>query len=826
MAEDQKHFQYAQVLVDLDAKALDRRTFSYAIPEGLEDAIEIGTPVSVPFGRMKVITGYIVGFTNFVEPGIRVKEITDILDDEPLFDLTYLEFLDWIAQYYATSLVTVLSAALPASLIEKTKRQVILESIPITSEYAYQLSRPAQKILAFLKERPQGKGVRVRYVASQTGLPLKLVNQTLYKFRQEGIVQIKSETSGVTKQKTVKWLRMGDVGSSEVLTKRQSEVLNRLLQTQKSEMLLKDASVLAQTSTTVIQKLAESGFVEIFEAPQFRDRDPLAFYHKTAKLDELMLNSEQSRAAKLVLDSENGSQHLLYGITGSGKTEVYLALTEATLAVGKSVMILVPEISLTSHIAKRFIQRFGLEQMALWHSHLSAGEKVDAWRRIHRGELKIVIGARSAIFAPVQNLGLIVMDEAHEGSFKQDSPAPRYHARTLAEALTKRTGAKLVLGSATPDIETFYRTQQENRILTLTQRYGGRSLAKVTIVDMHEERSLGLSSPLSTELRLALDGTLRAQEQAIILLNRRGFYTVIICDECDEVFQCPHCAVALTYHRFRDQVRCHYCGHESHKPQFCPHCASTHLSFTGTGTQRLEEEITTSFPDARILRLDSDVLKKKFAHREILEAFGNHEADILIGTQMVAKGLDIPNVTLVGVVSADTTFSLPDYKATERGFQLLTQVAGRSGRGDKPGRVIIQSLQPNHPVILRAKEQDYNGFYEDELLRRQEFDFPPYSQLFRIIVSCPDEFRARNFLKAVTIGLQQVLTESTLGETVTILGPAPCVIPRIQGRYRYHLMIKNKYGELAHQLITRYYLQVEPPEDVNFLLDVDAQSFL
>lgn len=827
MSKTSEAFQYAQVLVDLDAKSLDRRTFSYGIPEGLEDAIEIGTPVSVPFGRMKLITGYVVGFTNYVDAGIRIKDIVDILDDEPLFDLAYLEFLDWIARYYATPLMTVLSAALPSSMIQKTRREVFLEPQAISPEYAYQLPRPSQKILAFLKERPPGKGVRVRYVASQTGLPLKLVNQSLYKLRQDGIVRLQSETSNRMKQKMMKWVRLLSAQQTDMLSKRQSEVFQRLNQSMTSEAIpLTDASVMAQTTTTTLQKLADYGVIEIFEAPQYRDKDSLIYYEKLKRREILELNNEQQRAVDAVLKAEPGSQHLLYGITGSGKTEVYLVLTEAMLAQGKSVLVLVPEISLTSHIAKRFIERFGLEQIALWHSQLSAGEKVDTWRRIHRGELKIVIGARSAIFTPIQDLGLIVMDEEHEGSFKQESPTPRYHAKTLAVELAKRTQSHLLLGSATPDIESFRQATENGCLLTLTQRYGGRSLADVKVVDMRQVKLEGYSGVLSPDLKMAIQETLSAREQVIILLNRRGFYTLITCNECDHVFQCPHCSVALTYHRFREQVRCHYCGFENHKPQFCPHCASADLSFMGLGTQRLEEEVADAFPDARVLRLDSDVMQKKFAHRDIFEAFAAHEADILIGTQMVAKGLDIPNVTLVGVVGADSAFAMPDYKASERGFQLLTQVAGRSGRGDKPGRVVVQSLQPSHPVIQRAKAQDYEGFYEDELLNRQELNFPPYSQLFRMIVSCPDEFRARNFIKGVAINLQQILTEATLDEAVTLLGPAPCVITRIQGRYRYHIMVKNQYGPVAHELITRFYTQVEAPEDIHFLLDVDAQSFL
>jgi primosomal protein N' (replication factor Y) len=815
------------VLVDLDARSLDRRTFSYRIPEGMEESIDIGTPVSVPFGRMKRLTGYVVGFTNYVEPGIRVKDIIDILDEEPLFDLEYLNFLDWTAQYYATPLIQVISAALPTSLVAQTRREVVLDPLALKSQNTYALSRPAQQILAFLRERPQGKGVRVRYVASQTGLPLKLVNQTLYKLKQDGFVSIQNLTKNKVGAKVQRWIRLVPDAPQDALTKRQKDVITALAASNETEWLLADAALLAQTTPATLQKMASLGVMEVFESTVNRARDPLSVYEAVTRSEPFTLNDEQCRVRDVVMASDEGSEHVMFGITGSGKTEVYIALTQAMLKQGKSVLVMVPEISLTSHIAKRFIQKFGLEHIALWHSQLAAGEKVDTWRRVHNGELKIVIGARSAIFTPMNSLGLIIMDEFHEGSFKQDSPAPRYNAQTLAGELRRRSGAKLLLGSATPDIETYYQAKKENRILTLTQRYGGRSLATVDVVDMRKRRQYGGSGgAISDALKDALVETVTAGQQAIILLNRRGFYTLITCKQCEEVFQCTECSVALTYHRYKDKIRCHYCGFEGDKPQYCPHCASFDLGFTGLGTQRLEDELQEALPHLRILRLDSDVMQKKFAHREVFEAFERHEADVLIGTQMVAKGLDVGNVTLVGVVSADLAFSLPDYKSAERGFQLLTQVAGRAGRGAKPGRVIIQTMSPDHPVVQRARNQDFLGFYDDEMLNRNACEFPPFSQLFRIIVSCTDEFKTRHFIEAATSKLRKQLEDAGFASQVSILGPAPCLIGRIQGRFRYHVMIKNRAGAEAHQLITSFYNSVETPEDINFLLDVDAQSFL
>lgn len=827
MLDIKTQYQYAQVLVDIDAKALDRRTFSYRIPEGLETVVDVGLPVLVPFGRMKQIAGYIVGFTNYVEPGIRVKDILDVLDESPLFDLEYLNFLDWVGQYYATQLMTVLSTALPSSVIQKTKREVFLTGEDLPSEQAYALSLPAKQVLTTLKDRQKKTGIGVRYLASATGLPLRVLNQALYKLKELGVVTMQSRTTGAMKGKTVSWVQVIKDADTSGLTPRQTALWESLNAYESDFILTSQAIDLAKTTKATLQKLAQTSVIALHDLPEHRDQGLIEYYRKGKSIDDLTLNDEQQVAVHAVLKDETPEPHLLYGVTGAGKTEVYMALTQAMVKQGKTVLILVPEISLTSHIAKRFIERFGTEQLTLWHSQLSAGEKVDAWRRINQGDLKIVIGARSAIFAPMKNLGLIVMDEEHEGSYKQDSPAPRYHAKTLAIELAKRSGARLLLGSATPDIETYYAALNSNRILTLKNRFGGRKMAAVDVVDMRQAKSASnAGSMVSATLEQALAHTIEKGEQAILLLNRRGFYTLIICNNCQYVFECPHCSVAVTYHRFKNNVRCHYCGYEAQKPQFCTQCASFDLTFTGLGTQRLEESIKESLPEARLLRLDSDVMTKKFAHRDIFEAFGAHEADILMGTQMVAKGLDVPNVTLVGVIGADTAFSLPDYKASERGFQLLTQVAGRSGRGEKPGRVLIQSLQPSHPVLLRAQDQDYLGFYEDEIARRQEFDFPPYSQLFRLIISCPDELRARHFAEAVTMNLRQILQEATLDPVVQILGPAPCVIARIQGRFRFHVMIKNKYGQVAHEIITQFYRQVQPPPEVNFLIDVDAQSFL
>lgn len=814
---------YAQILIDVDAKALDKRTFTYRIPEEFREEVHIGTPVLVSFGRMPHVTGFVVGFSDTVSHEFTVKEISEVLEDTPLFTLDYLQFLDWVSDYYATPLTQVISCALPSNLVQKTRKEVSLGPNIASTVELTQLSREAQRIMLYLKQRPQGSSVN--YLSSQVKLPNKALQKALSALKQLGFVRVETRVKDAQAARTVKQVRMleTDPDRMSAVTKRQRQILDYLI-AHDGVVLLKGLLESVETTLPTVQKLAVSGIIAIEEVSQVRD--PLTYYAEVARRNQFSLSPAQAAAVSTVLEGNPESPYLLYGVTGSGKTEVYLTLTERMLTQGKSVLMMVPEIALTSQISKRFIERFGIEHIALWHSNLSAGEKADTWRRVASGELRIVIGARSAIFTPLQDVGLIMLDEEHDGSFKQDSPAPRYDAKVLALELARRCGAKVVMGSATPDPVSFSQARKSNRLLALPERFGGRSMAAVELVDMKLERGHGNSGALSRRLKEEIGVNLETQQQTIILINRRGFYTLVTCVECEHTFMCPHCTVALTVHRAKRLVRCHYCGYEEPVPQFCPNCASGELTQTGTGSQRVEEEIFNLYPEARILRLDSDVMQRKEAYREIFETFSAGEADILVGTQMVAKGLDVPNVTLVGVVSADSSFYLPDYKSSERGFQLLTQVAGRAGRGEKAGRVIIQSVDPNHAVIQYAKEQDYQSFYQYEMASRQELSFPPFSQLFRFIVSGTDEFKTHHFIKAMGMNLLAGLEKEGLKDEIQLLGPAPCVISRIQGRFRYHALLKNLAGPAGHRLITRFYKSVTPPEEINFLLDVEPQSLL
>ncbi len=477
---------------------------------------------------------------------------------------------------------------------------------------------------------------------------------------------------------------------------------------------------------------------------------------------------------------------LLHGVTGSGKTEVYLQAIQKVLEEGKEAIMLVPEISLTPQMTERFRSRFG-EMVAVMHSGLSVGEKYDEWRKIQQGKVKVVVGARSAIFAPFTNIGLIILDEEHESTYKQED-SPRYHARDVAIWRSEFYKCPIILGSATPALESFARAKKGvYKLLSLKHRALHQALPTVFIADMREELRQGNRSMFSQSLIEAIRLRLEKKEQMVLFLNRRGYSSFVLCRDCGTVVQCPNCDISLTYHRTTEKLKCHYCGYEEHVPQICPQCQSDHIRYFGTGTQKVEEELYKLFPEARVLRMDVDTTKHKGAHEEILETFGAGQADILLGTQMIAKGLDFPNITLVGVLSADTSLHLPDYRAAERTFQLLTQVSGRAGRHDKLGEVIIQTYTPEHYAIELAKTQEYEPFYEREMFLRRRSNYPPYYFVALIQLSHEDVMMAAEYAGRVADWLR-----GNLSNQVAIIGPTTASIARLQNRYRYQCLIKYK----------------------------------
>ena len=517
---------------------------------------------------------------------------------------------------------------------------------------------------------------------------------------------------------------------------------------------------------------------------------------------------------------------MLHGITASGKTEVYFKLIDDVIKQGKNVLFLAPEIALASQLTKRLARKFGVKDVAIWHSSISDGEKYDVWKRLYNNEIKILAGARSAVFAPLQNIGLIIIDEEHESAYKQSNPAPRYDARTIAKKLSQYYQAPLILGSATPDISNYYYATNNNNLFQMLKRYNNAPMAKIKVINMQEYGRAAYKSIISKPLQTEITETLNNNKQVILLINRRGFSTYSQCKACGHVIECPNCAIPMIWHASDKKLKCHYCGQESSFPDECPNCGSDAIKNSGMGTQKIEMLVKELYPNANIERIDSDILTRKNAHIEVLNRFQKGEIDILVGTQMIAKGLDNPNVTLVGVISADASFNLPDFRAAERGFQLLTQVAGRAGRGEYKGDVIFQTYNPDFYALESAKEQNYEKFYNTEIAAREEFDYPPFSQIIRVIFSCENNFRAEKSAMEIAMRLNTMTDKFGFSEYLSVLGPSPCVIERLNGLYRFQIIIKNKLHEKGHSFVSKFFDKITMPKDIRLAIDVDPIDIL
>ena len=595
------------------------------------------------------------------------------------------------------------------------------------------------------------------------------------------------------------------------------------------EAMLKEGCMSKETVTGVLQ-ISASTMKSILQTGVIREETSQVYRNPVRqRLDgwqEVCLNDEQMNAVASIWQnaaicrehwSREQGMHLLYGITGSGKTEVYLRAAGPAMEAGKQVLLLVPEIALTAQIVKRFQAWFG-DEVAVAHSKLSQNERADVWYKMRTNSAKLLIGVRSAVFAPFSDLGLIIIDEEHESSYKQDE-RPNYHARTVALKRAQLSGIPVVLGSATPDLESFYKARQGTYThLRLLQRANGSMLPHVEIADMRLELQRGNKSVLSAALNDALLQTAVQGEQAIVLLNRRGFSTFVMCRDCGESIVCPHCAVALVYHSAGEAMRCHYCGNTAPIPDECPNCHSRRIRFFGTGTQKAEAEIA-ELPEIRILRMDQDSTVKKFAHEDILKSFSSGEYNVLLGTQMVAKGHDIPNVTLVGILSADSTLNLPDFRASERTFALLTQAAGRAGRGDRAGHVVLQTYDPDNPVIKLAATQDYDAFAASELEIRQELGYPPYTEILKITVLDKEEVRGSSLAQRIVNFLQTLQLEHPEQELL-VLGPFPAIVAKVRDLYRMNILVKCPQMEL----VKRALWNSEFKECRNVFFDVDPVS--
>ncbi|WP_394137030.1 primosomal protein N' [Cytobacillus oceanisediminis] len=764
----------ASVIVDVPAKQTDR-AFDYKIPGHLAGVIQPGMRVIVPFGPRK-IQGFVTGLKTESEFS-QLKSIAEPMDLNPVLNQELLSLGDWLTEKTLCYKISAYQAMLPAALKAKYEKKLVL------AEKADRVALP-EKVQTLFENTEA-----ITWDEAVKDGTLSLLQKEATNGNIDIIYQVKER---VKKKKVKQVFPAADRnGLAEYIEKlpanatKQKEVLEYFLQDDSPIEQKELFSFLGITSSTIkglIQKgLLGQKEVEIYRNP-FGDRE----FKRT---EPLPLTEEQRKAIIPILNSIEEKRHgtfLLYGVTGSGKTEVYLQSIQRVLQDGKEAIVLVPEISLTPQMVNRFKGRFG-DQVAVMHSGLSAGEKYDEWRKIQRKEVKVVVGARSAIFAPFENLGIVIIDEEHETSYKQEEN-PRYHARDVAIERAGKYKCPVVLGSATPSLESFARAHKGvYQLLSLPKRMNNQSLPSVEIIDMREELREGNRSMFSRVLLDKIKDRLEKKEQIVLFLNKRGHSSFVMCRDCGYVINCPHCDISLTYHRFNQQMKCHYCGYEASVPNTCPECESEHIRYFGTGTQKVEEELAKVLPEAKVIRMDVDTTSRKGSHEKLLDQFQEGHADILLGTQMIAKGLDFPNITLVGVLSADTMLHLPDFRSSEKTFQLLTQVSGRAGRHELEGEVIIQTYTPEHYSVELSGEQDYDKFYEREMMVRKIHRYPPFYYISLVTVSHEELMKSVSVTEKITQYIQSRLSAESI-----VLGPVASPIPRINNRYRYQCLIKYK----------------------------------
>ncbi len=805
----------AEVLIDLRTRSLDR-TFDYSVPDAWTERIQIGQRVYVSFGN-QFCQAYVVGLKESrgeSPQGHKLKPILEVLDESPLLTPDLLELCDWLGYRYGCTRLEAIQTVLPSAFRLQQKR--VYESVPDVSQPTSELGR---KLWLVLQDEP----LSFHQVVARYGTDAALELERLI---HVGAVQEKVAHKDRVAAKTEPVLRaaVDEARLREAYRERQrrapkqAQILAELLNSQ--EVALREFGL--QPSSPALRALLAEGLVSIDHREVYRSLQTGSAFHDAAIE---ALTSWQERAVSTflsALDSGSFAEYVLHGVTGSGKTEVYLRAMERCLAMGGGAIVLVPEISLTPQMVSRFTSRFG-SQVAVLHSGLSVGEKRDEWMRIRRGEARVAIGARSAVLAPVQNLRLLIVDEEHEPSYKQEE-TPRYDARDVARWRMERASGMLIFGSATPSLQAMRQVEMNRaELVVLPQRANGRPLPPVEVVDMRQELKTGNRSLFSRALTEGLETAVGEGHQAILFLNRRGYAPFLVCRNCGAVPECPSCDIALTMHRGRngEWLRCHYCGYTEEMVADCSECGEAALRPYGVGTQQVEEALRQLHPDWRLLRMDVDTTRRKGSHQQVIRAFLEHEADVLIGTQMVAKGLDFPNVTFVGVISADTMLAVPDYRAAERTFQLLTQVAGRAGRAGASGRTVVQTYRPDHYAIQAAARHDYLSFYDCERQLRETFVYPPFCELAVFMAVHAErklaESAARRFERELRRGLGD--------EVARVLPAVPAGVERIEGKYRFQVVVKySQWSDVESVIRAAYAIVAEKmkPLDGICTLDVNA----
>ena len=802
---------FAQVALPLPS----RKLFTYRIPPHLEGRLDLGFRVLIPLQK-RLLSGFVVGITKTSDIK-KTKEIIDLLDPYPLFSREMLELTRWISEYYFCSWGESLKAVLPAEIqvkselwVERSNDGPLMtddecfirhqSSLLLRQKEILELLSDQKRKLSWLKRKVGGKGLYA----------------DLYDLEKKGWVKISSQLGKprvrIKYEKIVRLKNLNNTPSEIELFKLAISALKRkapkqakcleLLLAKSGEISLEKLNLSVKQNAQSLSGLKKRGLIEFDVIEKIRESD---WGLDLPEITEILLNEEQKDILGKIKAAQQSNTHstfLLHGITGSGKTQVYIEAIREAINLGKRALVLVPEISLTPQIISRFKANFG-GLVGCLHSRLSPGERFDSWRKAKEGKFPIMVGARSAVFSPLENLGLIVVDEEHDSSYKQDDPAPRYNAKDVAVMRGKLNRSVVILGSATPSLESYFNAQNGKYVLCqLEQRVERRALPEVKIVDLKEERKKGNKNILSANLSSLLKEKIEKNQQALLFLNRRGFSTFIKCGECGHIMRCPHCDITLTFHRTDFSMRCHYCGFTQKAPELCPNCQGFKFIYRGVGTQKVEEELKRNFPQVSVERMDLDTTSKKGAHRRILSDFGKKRFNVLLGTQMITKGLDFPEVTLVGVVSADFSLDLPDFRTKERTFQLLTQVAGRAGRGDLGGEVIIQTYYPDEWAIKLAAKHDFSTFYQNEMEQRKELGYPPFAHLVLILFSGKNQNRVISQSEKFCLLLKEMLIKEKFKET-EILGPAPAPLSRIKNQYRWQAIIKTKIIQKVVDLLRK-----------------------
>ena len=810
-----------------------RNTFTYSVPVEFQDLAKAGVRAVAPFGK-RVLTGFIVNVTKKTDVKGEIKDLSDILDEKPIFNQTDFKFYTWVADYYICSLGEALRLGVPYGLEIESKRKIVIDKDVSTELYSSEKNKDSLKarVLNVIGGRDE---INFTYLQKMVGK--KNIYSVIKGLEKSGAVTVLDEVEEAkVKIKTSAHVKLGKplgeiyalLPELEQRSPKQLKIVLELISSKKKENPLAAVLKKADASRPSAESLAEKGIITIYEKEVDRKYNEL--YNE--ELVEFTLTDRQTSAIKEIhsaIDEEQFKPYLLHGVTGSGKTQVYIELINEVLKLKRTALVLVPEIALTPQITSRLINNFG-ETVSVIHSRMSLGERYDSWRKILKGKSKVVIGARSALFVPLKNIGIIIVDEEHDQSYKQTDMVPKYNARDSAIILASFNKCPVVLGSATPSFESMNNAENgKYKLIELPERIDNAKLPKITLVNIAIERKKKkMENVFSQPLLDKIKDRLFKKEGTIILQNRRGFSTQIFCEDCGEVESCSNCSVPMVYHINKNYIQCHYCGLIRAVPSACTHCGSLNIKYYGAGTERVEDEIEYYFPNAVIKRIDSDSINRKSSLSKTLLDFSKGEIDVLVGTQMVSKGLDFSRVTLVGVISAETSLWMPDFRADERTFQLLTQVAGRAGRSSIEGEVIIQTQNEKTFTLQKVLQNDYMGFYKKEIELRRGMGYPPFTRICLIETKDPDENKAKG---AVNDFYQELLPYR---KWLNISQPSTALIARLKGNYRFHIMIKSPResdpgGGILRKAIINAYSEFNRKSrfrEVKLIYDIDPQSIL